>query len=95
MKLIENARYWYKMFSVQMLLLIAMLQGIVVALPPTMLDAQAPFTGGMTYRDVNVFLTIAVAVIGGIGRLVQQSSLTPPSGEADAQQSQKQPDIPL
>lgn len=71
MKLIENWRQWYRMFSVQMLLFITGLQGILAVLPPDAQDARLPFIDA-TYREVGLALTIAAAVFGMVGRMIDQ-----------------------
>jgi hypothetical protein len=70
-RLVYNWRDWYKMFSVQALGVIAMLQGALAVLPYEALQAELPFTD-TTYGQVLVALSIATAVIGGIGRIVDQ-----------------------
>jgi len=77
-KLIDNASKWYRMFSVQALLFIGVVQGIMAVLTPETMGAQIPFTDGFTYRDLGVSLTVAAAVIGGIGRLIDQGAATTP-----------------
>ena len=53
MKLIENWRSWYKMFSVQMLAVIAFVQGVLFVLPGSALDARVPFVE-LSWRDLGV-----------------------------------------
>lgn len=77
MKLIENWRSWYRMFSVQALLFIAGLQSILAVLPGDAQDSRLPFID-LSYREVGVSLTIAAAVLGMLGRMIDQG--TAPSG---------------
>jgi hypothetical protein len=72
MKLIENWRSWYKMFSVQMLAVIAFVQGVLFVLPGSALDARVPFVE-LSWRDLGVAMTVAAAVLGGLGRLIDQN----------------------
>lgn len=78
MKLVAEAKQWYRMFSVQMLALVAFIQGVLFVLPGSALDARVPFIE-LTWRDVGVALTVAAAVIGGIGRLIDQQIAEPPA----------------
>jgi hypothetical protein len=71
MKLVPNWKQYYKAFSMQALAFIAFLQGVMVVLPASALDARVPFIE-MSYRDVGVALTVAAAILGGIGRLIDQ-----------------------
>lgn len=77
MKLIPEARRWWRMFSVQALLVIGALQGIVLALPPEALTQPALGTA-MTWMELNTSLTIAAAVVGAIGRIVAQPAVSGP-----------------
>lgn len=76
MQLVPNWKSYYKAFSMQALALIAFLQGVMVVLPTGALDAQVPFIE-MSYRDVGVACTVAAAILGGIGRLIDQQ-IAPP-----------------
>ncbi len=75
MKLIPEARRWWRMFSMRALAVIATLQGIVLTIPADTLTKPALGTT-LTWMELNAGLTIAAAVIGGIGRLVAQPKVT-------------------
>jgi hypothetical protein len=76
-KFIAEAKQWYKMVSVQMLALVAFIQGVLFVLPGSALEARVPFVE-LTWRDMGVALTVAAAVIGGVGRLIDQQIASPP-----------------
>lgn len=78
MNLIPNAREWYKMISVQMLILIGSIQAVVALLPQETLDAV--IAGTFTYGDLGKWATIAAAAVGAIGRVIDQNlGTTPPA----------------
>jgi len=76
MKLIDNWRSAWKLFSVQALAVIAFAQTVLAVVPPEYLNVKIAFTD-TTYGGVLVALTIAAAVIGGLGRLIDQGSSEP------------------
>jgi hypothetical protein len=76
MKLIDEARKWYRMFSVQALIFIGAVQGIAMAVPAATLAGRVPFMGEFTWNDLNVALTITAAALGAVGRLIDQGSAT-------------------
>ena len=78
MKLIDNWRLAYRMFSVQALMFIASLQMILLALPGDTLDAQIPMLAPFTWGDLNALLTVTVAVLGAIGRVIDQGHIVNP-----------------
>lgn len=79
MKLIDNWRRGWRMFSVQALLLVGGLQGIIAALSPVALAAMVPGTS-ITWGGLGAALSVLVAVLGAIGRLVDQGAVvTPPA----------------
>lgn len=73
MHLIKDWRKWPKMISMQAFAAIAFVQGVNVVTPAAYLTAQVPFTGGLTWGDVFISATILLTVIGGLGRLIDQS----------------------
>lgn len=75
MTLIPNWRESWRMFSVQALIVIGALQGVVLAIPPEALAAPALGTG-FTWAEVNTALTVAAAVAGAIGRIVAQPAVS-------------------
>lgn len=75
MKLIDNWRGSLRLFSVQALLVIGVLQSTVVALPDSVLDLLIPGTS-VSWRALATALSVTAALLGGIGRLIDQ---TPPS----------------
>lgn len=74
MTLIENWRKAYKMFSVQALAVIAAAQAILAVVPADKLALHVPFTG-TSYAELLVGLSIAAAVLGAVGRLIDQTSV--------------------
>ena len=76
MKLIENASKWYRMFSVQALMFIGALQSILLVVPADKLAGHVPFTVATTWADLGTAFTIAGAVVGAIGRLIDQGHAT-------------------
>lgn len=75
MKLIGNWKRWYRMFSVQALVVIGALQGVLAALTPTALAAVIPGTA-ITWGGAGAALSVLVAIFGAVGRLVDQGSTT-------------------
>lgn len=71
MKLIHNWREAWKMFSVQALIFIGAVQGILAVLSPEALAAAVPGTG-VTWGSLGAAMTVAAAVIGAVGRIVDQ-----------------------
>jgi hypothetical protein len=71
MHLIHNAKSWYKMISVQMLMLIGSIQAVIALLPPETLAGV--ITGTFTLADAGKWATIAAAAVGAIGRVVDQN----------------------
>jgi steroid 5-alpha reductase family enzyme len=77
MNLIPNANQWWKMFSVQALLAIGVIQAILANLPPETL--QSAIAGTFTVADIGKWASIALAIVGAIGRVIdQQLGATPP-----------------
>lgn len=76
LQLIANWRSAWRMFSVQALAFIAFAQGVLAVLPASALYATVPFAAGTTWNDLLVALTIAAAVLGGLGRLIDQGIQT-------------------
>lgn len=76
MELISNWRVAYKMFSMQALAFIAFAQGVLAAVPPAYLATPLPFTT-TSYGQLLVAMTIIAAVLGGLGRLIDQKALPP------------------
>lgn len=70
MKLIPQARKWYRMFSVQALGLIAAIQTMMSQFPPEWLAHPIPWFG--TWHALGTLCTGVVAVAGLFGRLVDQ-----------------------
>lgn len=75
-RFIPEARKFWKLFSAQSLMFIGGLQTMVVAFPVALMQSPMPFTT-TTYQGLVNFLTIAAAVIGFVGRFVDQSPLPP------------------
>lgn len=73
LKLVENWRQWYRMLSVQMLLVIGGVQGILAVLSPQQTMRIVPFAATMTWADLGTALTVIAAAIGFIGRFVDQN----------------------
>lgn len=70
MKLIDNAKQWYKMFSMQANLINASFLGTWAILPEKFQDAlPLPALLG---------IAITLVILGTIGRLIQQKSVEPP-----------------
>lgn len=81
MKLIHDWRDWrasLRLFSIQALLLIGVLQGTVAALPDSVLDLLIPGTQ-VSWRALATALSVAAALLGGIGRLINQTPTAPPA----------------
>lgn len=79
MKLIDEASKWYLMFSQRAIVAIVSLQGALAALPADWLAAKLPVTS-YTYGQFVIALTIVVAVLGFVGRLLDQG-ITPTNGQ--------------
>ena len=71
MKLIHNWRDAWKMFSVQALIFIGAVQGILAVLSPEALAMPLPGTG-VTWGALGATLTVTAAVIGALGRIIDQ-----------------------
>lgn len=69
-KLIPDWRKSYRTYSMRAIAVIAALQSVLASLPPD--RAELVIGAGVTFADVLVYLTIAAAVIGGIGRIIDQ-----------------------
>ena len=72
MELIENAGRAWRMFSVQALAIIAVLNSLEAAWPQL-----APFTS----PSVQAGVTVAFAVAGIVGRVIKQTSVEPSTKE--------------
>ncbi len=73
MKLIPEARHWWRMFSMQAMSAVTALLGAWGAMPDAL---QARLPGRLV-----VGVAIALLVLGMVGRLMQQDSVRPPSGD--------------
>lgn len=76
MKLIDEAGKWYRMFSVQMLVLVGAVQSVLMVLTPEQAAQLVPFMGTMTWHSLGVALTVGAAILGAIGRLIKQDSVS-------------------
>ena len=76
MKFVDNARKFYRMFSIQALAFIGFVQSVLLVLPAEKSHALIPFTSASTWYDLGVALTIIAAVLGGFGRLIDQGQVT-------------------
>ena len=76
MNLIPNAGAWYKMISVQALLVIGAIQAILGVLPAETL--QSVIVGTFTWADIGKWTTIAAAAVGAVGRVIDQNLATTP-----------------
>lgn len=74
MTLIPNWKNAWRMFSVQALALIAFAQTVLAVMTPAMLESVVPFTA-LTYVDALSALTVLAAVLGGVGRLIDQPAV--------------------
>ena len=72
MTLIPAWRKAYKMFSVQALALIGALQVAAASAPNGLMALHVPKLTGVTWADLLGWLTFAAALLGAIGRLVDQ-----------------------
>ncbi len=72
--LVGNASKWYRMFSQQALLTIASLSGFLLALPESTRVTPVFWLGGYSIQEILTSLTILAAVLGFIGRLIDQVS---------------------
>lgn len=75
MKLIDEARSWYKMFSVQALIVIGAVQATAAVLSADTMAGHIPFASGFTWNDLVAAVTVTGVVLGLIGRLVSQDSV--------------------
>lgn len=75
-RFIPEARKFWKLFSAQALMFIGGLQTMVVAFPTGLLQAPMPFTT-VTYQGLINGLTVAAAILGFLGRFIDQSPLPP------------------
>lgn len=71
MNLIPNWRSAWRMFSVQALAIIGAVQSVLLVFPPEML-ARPALGLAFTWSDMGVAVTIASAVFGALGRLIDQ-----------------------
>ncbi len=71
MKLIHNWRDAWKMFSVQALIFIGAVQGILAVLSEDTLQQKILGTD-TTWGALAAALTVIVAVIGALGRIIDQ-----------------------
>ena len=69
---IPEARYWYKLFTIQGIAVIGAIQGTLVVAPASWLAMHVPFLS-MTWADLGSACTIAAAVITAFGRLIKQN----------------------
>ena len=76
LRLVDNASKWFRMFSVQALLFIGVIQSIAFALPTSVMMGRVPFLSDFTWADLNAALTVAAVVLGALGRLVKQDSVS-------------------
>ncbi len=76
MNLIPNAGNWYKMISVQMLLVIGAIQAILGVLPEATLATV--LYGDVTVATIGKWATIAAAAIGAVGRVIDQNLASTP-----------------
>lgn len=79
MQLVPEAKKFYRMFSIQALIIIGAVQSILIVLSPTTLGGHIPFLAAYTWQDAMAVMTIFTAVLGAIGRLVDQGSVTDPT----------------
>lgn len=73
MKLIPNWRQSLRMYSTQALIVIGGLQSILLALRP---ESPVPFFPETTWADVGYVLTVIVAALGALGRVIDQGHIT-------------------
>ncbi len=76
MHLIKNWRQAWRMYSMQALTIIATLQGMLAALPASTLESVI-FGTPYTWLQAMVALSIAAAVLGALGRVIDQPSTQP------------------
>jgi hypothetical protein len=79
MNFIPNANQWWRMISVQMLLLIGAIQALLGVLPPETLSAV--IVGTFTWADIGKWASIAAAAVGAIGRVIDQNLGTTPAAQ--------------
>ena len=70
MRLVDEAKQWYKMFSIWAMSVALAIQGAWVMMPQELLSSLDPVLVKYT--------TIGLLVFGIFGRLVQQDSIKPP-----------------
>ncbi len=75
MNLIPNWRKWYRMFSVQALLVIGGIQGVAAVLSTETLAGVIPFTVSFTWGSLVASMTVTAAILGAVGRLVDQGAI--------------------
>ena len=73
MKLVHNASQSWRMWSMQLLALAAVVQGVWLALPEET-KASLP-------ADVVQWVTMGLAIAGAVARVVKQPALDEPKGE--------------
>lgn len=78
MKFIDNASRWYRMFSVQALVFVAALQSVLAAFTAEQLATTIPFAGTFTWGALGTSCTVLAAILGAIGRLVDQGTTVDP-----------------
>ena len=60
----------------QMLVVIGAVQSVLIVLTPEQAAAAVPLMGGATWHDLGVSLTVGAAILGAIGRLIKQDSVS-------------------
>jgi membrane protein YqaA with SNARE-associated domain len=76
MRLIDNWRQAWRMFSVQALAIIGAVQSVLLVLPPETL-ARPALGLAFTWSDFGTAVTIASAAFGAVGRLIDQPKANP------------------
>lgn len=79
MNLVPEAKKWYRLFSVQALIIIGAVQSILIVLSPATLGGHIPFLAAYTWQDAVAVMTIIAAVLGAVGRLIDQGAVTDPN----------------
>lgn len=74
MKLIDNWPRLWRSYAVQSLALITVLQGTLATLPQSALETLVPGVG-FTWGSLLVALTAVTALLGGIGRMIDQGGI--------------------
>ena len=72
-KLVWNWKDAYRWFSMKALALIAAIQGVILAMPATWQGELVPWLG-VTWLSLLATLTVVAAVLGGVGRVVDQGT---------------------